>query len=336
MTNDTPRVAVVGAGRWGRNIVRALHEAGALAAVVDPRHDVQEEMRHTYPGIVAVGEPERAFESSSIDAVAIATPAVTHADLAIRAVQAGKDIFVEKPFSMTVQDAERVVKEADTNDRICMVGHLLMYQPAIAFLKEYLPSGEIGWVASLYQQRLNLGTVRTAENALWSLGVHDVAVMLHLVGEDPLEIAAWGQRIIQPQIEDDMHLHMLFEAGTEAHIHSSWLWPEKCRKLTVIGTEGMVVYDEDSQEVVLHRRRVLPDLMVSTGEPELLFRGDPNPLKFEIEHFLARVRDRNEPLSSGQSAVSVIDVLENANRQVAALAAETPGGRVYDLPFKTA
>ena len=143
-----------------------------------------------------------------------------------------------------------------------MVGHLLLYQPAILFVKELLSSGRLGLVGTLYQDRLNLGTVRVTENSLWSLGVHDVAAILYLMANEPVRTATWGQRIIQPGIEDDMHLHMQFDDGAEAHIHNSWLWPEQRRRLTVIGTEAMVVYDKSDGTVQLHRRRVNADLTV--------------------------------------------------------------------------
>lgn len=320
-TTGEVRVAVLGAGRWGRNLVRNLHDLGALAAVVDPDPRIREEVRHAYPGTVVVPDPERALHST-VDAVVIATPAPTHADLAIEALRAGKDVFVEKPFTLTAEDARRVVKEAEANQRVLMVGHLLLYQPAIEFLKDYLAGGMIGWVATLYQDRLNLGTVRRVENALWSLGVHDVAAMLFLVGQAPVTVDTWGQRVLQQSVEDDMHLHMLFPSGTEAHVHSSWLWPERRRRLTAIGTEAMVVYDEDTHQVTLHRRKAAADLTVHDEGSELLFTGDPEPLKYELAHFLECVRDRTEPRSSGASAVPVIQVLEQANAQMQALGRE--------------
>jgi predicted dehydrogenase len=313
------RVAVLGAGRWGRNLVRNLYEMGALAAVVDPNPEIRERVRHECPGVIVVEEPDRAFGSSAIDAVVVATPAATHADLAVEALRAGKDVFVEKPFTMTVADAERVVKEAEAADHLLMVGHLLLYQPAIVYLRDMLASGRIGWAGTMYQDRLNLGTVRSVENSLWSLGVHDVAAILYLMGQEPVRTATWGQRIIQPAVEDDMHLHMQFPDGAEAHIHSSWLWPERRRRLTVIGTEAMVVYDEDDHSVQLHRRRVNGDLSVQDDGCEVLFQGDAEPLRHELEHFLVCVRERTEPRSSGVSAIPVMRVLEQANAQMKAL-----------------
>ncbi len=315
ITNDVRRVAVLGAGRWGRNLIRNLHELGALAAVVDPSLAILEQVRHDYPGVVVVADPERVFRSS-VDAVVIATPAVTHADLASQALRAGKHVFVEKPFTLTVEDAELVVKEAEAADRILMVGHLLLYQPAVVWLQEFLARGRIGWVASMYQDRLNLGTVRTVENSLWSLGVHDVAAILYLCGQEPVRTSTWGQAVIQPGVQDDMHLHMQFHDGAEAHIHNSWLWPEQRRRLTVVGTEAMVVLDESDQTVQLHRRRVNADLSVQDDGCEVLFQGDAEPLRHEMEHFLECVRTGARPCSDGESAVAVVRVLARADAQM--------------------
>jgi predicted dehydrogenase len=288
---------------------------GALAAVADVSADVRARVRSELPGTATYSEAHGAFASDA-PAVVIATPASTHADLTVDALRAGKHVLVEKPFALTVEDAERLVKEAEAADRILMVGHLLLYQPAIVWLRAFLSAGRIGRPASLYQDRLNLGTVRTVENSLWSLGVHDIAAILYLVGQEPARTAAWGQAILQPGIQDDMHLHMAFPNGTEAHIHSSWLWPERRRRLTVVGTEAMVVYDEADQTVRLHRRRANPDLSVRDDGTEVLFRGDQRPLRHELAHFLRCVRDGREPRSSGASAVPVIRVLAQADAQM--------------------
>ena len=316
------RVGVLGAGRWGRNLVSNLDTLGALAAVSDPSPAIRSELTAAYGHRVRITEDHQAIlGDEAIDAVVIATPATTHASLAMEALRAGKHVFVEKPFTLTVDDAELVVKEAEAARRTLMVGHLLLYQPAIVWMREFLRSGRLGWVASLYQDRLSLGTVRTVENSLWSLGVHDVAAILYLEGQEPVRTATWGEAIIQPGVQDDMHLHMRFENGAEAHIHNSWLWPERRRRLTVVGTEAMAVYDELTQTVQLHRRRVNANLTVQDDGSEVVFRGDPEPLRYELEHFLACVRDGSEPRSSGASAVAVIRVLSQADAQMKELAA---------------
>jgi predicted dehydrogenase len=310
------RVGVLGAGRWGRNLVTNLHEMGALVTVADPDPVTRAGVTEAQEGIAVTADYRSILEDPRVEAVFIATPAVTHSALAVEALRAGKHVFVEKPFALTVQDAECVVKEAEAADRLVMVGHLLLYQPAIVWLREFLEGGGIGSVASLYQDRLNLGTVRTVENSLWSLGVHDVAAILYLVGREPVRTATWGQAIIQSGVQDDMHLHMQFDGGTAAHIHNSWLWPERRRRLTVIGSEAMVVYDELDQAVRLYRRRVNADLSVQDDGSELLFRGDDQPLRYELEHFLECVDTGALPRSDGASAIPVIRVLSQADAQM--------------------
>ena len=309
------RVAVLGAGRWGRNLVRGFGKLGVLRGIVDPEPRILDEMRSSYPDAWVSADMERAF-GPGIDAVAIATPASTHANLTLQALAAGKDVFVEKPLAMTSADAGRMVGAAEADGLVLMAGHLLLYQPAIEFLHGYLNTGSIGKVVSLHQDRLNLGTVRTAENALWSLGVHDIAAILHLIGEDAIEVEAWGQRVLQPRIEDDVRLNMRFGGNREAHVHASWLWPERRRRLTIVGTDAMIVYDEEDQRVVLRRCHVVSDLTVEDEGSEVLFNGDPRPLKRELSHFLECVRDRTEPLSSGASAIPVVRVLEQASQQL--------------------
>jgi predicted dehydrogenase len=297
------------------HLVRNLYELGALAAVADPQLRIREEISANYSGVVTHAAASDLLQSD-VDAVVVATPAFTHAELAVQVLQAGKHVFVEKPFTLTVDDAERVVKEAEAVDRVLMVGHLLLYQPAVVWLREFLASGRIGWVASLYQDRLNLGKVRTVENSLWSLGVHDVAAILYLVGNEPVRTATWGQAIIQPGVQDDMHLHMQFPDGAEAHIHASWLWPERRRRLTVVGTEAMVVLDEVDQSVQLHRRRVNANLAVRDDGCEVLFRGESEPLRYEMGHFLQCVRTGARPRSDGASGVGVVRVLASADAQM--------------------
>jgi predicted dehydrogenase len=312
---DDLRVAVLGAGRWGRNLVRNLHELGVLTAVADESAAVRDEVLATYPGVKVLEHVDDVL-TDDVDAVVVATPAATHADLAIQAIGAGRHVFVEKPFTLTVADAERVVAEADAVGTTLMVGHLLLYQPAIRFLRGAIDEGLIGRPAYLNQDRLNLGTVRRVENALWSLGVHDVAALLHLTGEEPERIETWGQCVLQPGIEDDMHLHMLFPSGVEGHLHASWLWPERRRRLTIVGTEAMLTYDEDDHVVRLHRRRAESDLSVVDDGDEVLFTGDSQPLRHELEHFLACLRDGTTPRSDGRSAIPVIRVLEGSAEQL--------------------
>jgi predicted dehydrogenase len=204
-----------------------------------------------------------------------------------------------------------------------MVGHLLLFQPAVQWIKAYLDAGALGRVFAVYQERLNLGRARSVENALWSLGVHDAAVLLYLTGQPPCHVRATGQRILQPELEDDVYLHMRFPDGTQAHLHTSWLWPEKCRRLVVVGSDGMLVYDEADQSVTLHRKRIAPDLRSWDEGSELVFHGSREPLTLEAEHFLAGVQTgARSPLIDGTQGLAVVRVLAAGSRCLAESCAE--------------
>ncbi|QAA76356.1 MAG: Gfo/Idh/MocA family oxidoreductase [Candidatus Bipolaricaulis sibiricus] len=309
------KVGLIGAGGWGRNIARVLVELGALGGIADVRPEAREEVRQRYPG-VAVHPDHRALLAADVPAVVIATPAATHYAVAREALDAGKHVFVEKPLALRREEAEELADLADHARRILMVGHLLLYQPAVRWIEEFLRSEGVGSVWSLHQERLNLGTVRTVENALWSLGVHDVAVLLHLVGERPTAVRAVGQAALHPGVEDDIHLHLAFPGGIHAHIHASWLWPEKRRRLTVVGSKAMLVYDELLQQVTLHRRAIGPDLKPVDRGSEVVFQGTGEPLRLEMEEFLAAVREARRPRTDGRRAVEVVGVIEEASRQL--------------------
>ena len=188
---------------------------------------------------------------------------------------------------------------------------MLLYQPAIQFIKTYLAEGHIGQIYHLHQERLKLGRVRSKENVIWSLGVHDIAVLLYLAGSAPHEIKCSGHSGIQEQIQDDAYVHMTFQSGTKAHLHSSWIWPENSRSMRIIGSKGMLVYDEIKQTVTLHKKRIGEDLEnIDEGE-ETLFEGSSQPLRLEMEHFVHCIKTRETPISDGLSGLAVIRVLES-------------------------
>lgn len=309
------KVGLIGAGGWGKNLARTLHELGALGGIAELRLEVRAELKALYPAIPLYPDYPPLLQSD-LPAVAIATPAATHFSITKEVLLAGKHVFVEKPLAMSTAEAEELVALAHKAGRILMVGHLLLYQPAIAWIKDSLDSGRLGDLWSLHQERLNLGRVRTVENALWSLGVHDVAVILHLVGGEPEKVDVHGQAVIQPGIEDDIYLHLYFAGGVQAHVHASWLWPEKRRSLTVIGSKGMLVYDEVKGTVALHRKGVNPDLSLRDEGREVVFEGREEPLRLELLHFLECLRGRRRPLSDGESAIPVIRVLETATHKL--------------------
>jgi predicted dehydrogenase len=305
------KVAVVGAGRWGRNLVKTFHELGALAAVVESDSKILNSLSQDFPGIALFPNLEDVLRSDT-PALAIATPAATHYEVARKALLAGKDAFVEKPLSLCSQEAEELAELASSKKKILMVGHLLLHQPAIQWIHDNL--AELGTISSIHMERLNLGTVRSVENALWSLGVHDVSVLLYLMDEAPSRVAVSGQRSLQPGVEDDVYLHLFFKKGSQAHLHVSWLWPERRRQLVAIGSKGMIVYDELKQEVTLHRKTIGKNLENKDEGSELVFRGDPSPLKRELVHFLECVKNRTEPRSGARNGIDVVKVMEKATQ----------------------
>lgn len=315
----TKRVAVIGAGNWGKNLVKNLHDLGALAAVAEASPKLREAVAQAYPDARVVDDHKALLADPSIQAVLIATPVATHFAVAKEALLAGKDAFVEKPLTMSSREADELVKIAAEKGRVLMVGHLLLYQPAVQWLKEYLKVGSLGKVRSFHQERLNHGTARSVENALWSLGVHDVAVLLDLIGETPSNTQVSGQSVLTAGVEDDLYLHMGFPSGVQAHLHVSWLWPEKRRRLTVVGEKGMLVYDEIEQKVHLHRKRIGADLKAVDEGSEVVFNGSGEPLRRELEHFLDCVNTRKAPVSDGKQGAAVVRVLEGAKPKGASM-----------------
>ena len=304
------RIAVIGAGNWGRNLVRNLSDMDVLSHVVEQKADYLKEISSQFSEVECLDSFDVLLESN-IDAVAIATPAQSHYEIASAFLKAGKDVFIEKPMTLCSKEASELVDIAKLNNSILMVGHMLLYQPAIQFIKTYLEEGHIGQIYHLHQERLKLGRVRSKENVIWSLGVHDIAVLLYLAGSAPEEIQCSGHSGVQEQIQDDAYVHMTFQSGTKGHLHSSWIWPENSRCMRIIGSKGMLVYDEMKQTVTLHKKRIGEDLEnIDEGE-ETLFEGSAQPLRLEMEHFVHCIKTRETPISDGLSGLAVIRVLES-------------------------
>jgi len=305
-------IAVIGAGNFGKNHVRTLNSLGVLSAVVELNLALREGIEKDYPKTRVLDSIEPLLADKDIKAVTIATPAHTHHSIAVKFLEAGKDVFVEKPMAMSLAEAEDLQRIAEANSRILMVGHLLMYQPAVNFIRDFLGEGRLGRVYTLHQERAKLGKARSVENALWSLGVHDVAVLLYLVGEKPSAVSAFGHCGLQSRIEDDIYLHLTFPNGIKASLHNSWLWPEDSRMLRIIGELGMIVYHEKENKVILLKKTVDAALNHSDAGSEVLFEGSAEPLKLELQHFLDCIRTRSTPTSDGRNGIEVIRVLEQA------------------------
>ena len=327
-------VGVVGLGYWGPNLARNIEGvAGAeLTWCCDAREELHERLAARHPRTRLTSRLEDLLVDDELDAVVLATPVPTHAELAARVLQAGKHCFVEKPLAQSVADAERAVAAARAAGRVLMVGHLLEYHPGVRKLKEIAQAGELGEIHYIYSNRLNLGQLRADENALWSLGAHDIAVILHLAGEDPCEVHAHGESYMRAGVEDVVFCFLRFPSGLAAHLHLSWLDPHKERRFTVVGSQRMATFDDmDLERKVTIYDKGFDQSAGSYGE-YITRAGDiysprisnAEPLRLEVEHFVECVRSGAAPRSDGESGLRVVRVLEALQRE---LDASRRGGR---------
>ncbi len=320
------RVGVVGLGYWGPNLARnfASIEGCELAWLCDESAKARTRMQRSFPGARTTGTLDDLLGDGTLDAVVLATPVPTHAELAIAVAGAGKHCFVEKPLATNAHDAERAVAAAAQAQRILMVGHLLEYHPAVARLKELIDGEELGELFYIYGNRLNLGQLRKDENALWSLGAHDVSVALHLIGEEPVECVAHGASYVREGVQDVVFCYLRFPSGIVAHLHLSWLDPHKERRITVVGARRMATFDDMLIEgkLTIYDKGFDEDTR-SWGE-YIARSGDtfspriPNlePLRIECEHFVQCIRDASTPRSDGHSGLRVVRVLEQLQRSL--------------------
>ena len=308
-------VIVVGAGNWGKNLVSNFYALGALAGVVELSPQLRAGVAASYPDVTLYDDFPTALTESGATGVVIATPAHTHYSLAMQAMAAGKDVFVEKPMTLIAAESIALAEYADKHDRVLMVGHLLLYQPAIAWMRDYLAAGKLGDVKRVVAQRAKLGKVRAVENVWWSFSPHDVSIVLELLGRPKLvNVQAIGCAILQPGIEDEVRVEMTFAEGKTAHIHASWLWPINQRGTIVIGSQGMLVYDEVAQTVTIHHKTVDSDLNHHDGGIEVVEVAAAQPLQLECQHFLDCLVSRQKPRSDGWNGVAVVEVLEKAQQ----------------------
>ncbi|MGB5970509.1 MAG: Gfo/Idh/MocA family oxidoreductase [Spirulinaceae cyanobacterium] len=306
------QVVVVGAGNWGKNLVRNFHTLGALAGVAEASAELRSKVEVDYPGLVTYSDFQQVLETD-VSAIVLATPAPSHYKFAIAALEAGKDVFVEKPMTLQTAEAKVLAEYADKHSRILMVGHLLLYQSAISWMREYLASGKAGKVVHVATQRAKLGRVRREENVWWSFAPHDVSVVLDLLGNPEIEtVKASGQAILQPNIEDNIHVDLSFIGGQTAHLHCSWYWPLLQRSTTVITEQQMLVYDEVAQQVTIYNKGVDENLKNRDEGSQVVNVAASEPLKIECEHFLHCLESREKPCSDGWNGVAVVEILEKA------------------------
>jgi predicted dehydrogenase len=314
-----PKIAVLGSGYWGKNLVRNFHALGALAGVVDPSSTGRATAKQIAPEVPVHEQFDAVLNDPSIAGIVIATPAETHAELVTRAIAAGKDVLCEKPLALRYEDALRCHRLAVEHDRILMVGHILEYHPAITKLHELILEDRLGKIRYIYSNRLNLGKVRREENILWSFAPHDLAVILRLLGTMPFQVSASGGAYVQANIADVTVTQLLFDSGVAAHIFVSWLNPFKEQRLVVIGSKRMATFDDTKRELVVHDQHVdLKDgeLVPVKGEGEVVSYAPDEPLRLECQAFLDAIVSRKPPLTDSASALRVLRVLQAGQRSL--------------------
>jgi predicted dehydrogenase len=313
------RVGQAGLGYWGRNLARNFDELAELRWLCDASEERRAEFADRYANAQVTGDFEEMISSGDLDAVVIATPVPSHFSLARQALLAGKHVFVEKPPAMQVAEMEELIGLAESRGLVLMPGHLLLYHPAVQKLKELVDEGQLGEVLVVYGNRQNLGRIRKDENALWSLGVHDLSVILYLIGEEIVEAAAHGHAFLNEGVEDVVFCYLRFASGKIAHMHLSWLDPHKMRRLTVVGRDKMAVFDdmELEQKVTVYDKApeqpsgTYGEWRTRTGDifsPKL---SNDEPLKLECRHFVRLVQEGwdGREMRDGLEVVRALELL---------------------------
>ena len=330
MTADKVRVGVVGLGYWGPNLARNFDRlpGAELAYCCDLDEDNLAKARSLYPSATVTDQFDELLADDTLDAIVVATSVPTHYPLGKRSLEAGKHTFIEKPIALKAADAEDLLKTAEAKGVKLMVGHLLEYHPAVRKLKELVDGGSLGKVYYVYANRLNLGKVRTDENALWSFAPHDISVLNYLIGEEPEEVSARGECYLQDGVEDVVFGYIKYPSGVVGHLHVSWLDPHKSRKITVVGSEKMVVFDdmEADRKVTVYDKGATTTrtkfdsygefVTLHFGDIHIPRIGNEEPLRVEAQHFVDCIA-RDEPvLSDGRDALNVVRVLDAMERSL--------------------
>lgn len=328
MSDNLPSIGIVGIGRWGKNHLRnfATLSSCRLDAVCDRDPKLLQGAKDQYPDVFVTDSFEEMLGRKDLDAVVIASSAVTHAPLGIQALESGRDVFLEKPMALSSEEGTAILAAAEKTNRVVMVGHLLLYHPAVEYLKTLTDEGQLGDLHYIYSQRLNLGSIRQDENSMWSFAPHDISVVGLLFDEEPQSVSARGGAYVQEKIEDVVFLNIRYPSGRVANIHVSWLDPHKIRKTTLVGSKKMAVFDdmEPSEKIRVYDKGVeTPDFVSYDQAPALRF-GEiaipqirmSEPLKIECQHFVDCVRDRKRPRTDGESGLTVVKILEAGQRSL--------------------
>lgn len=315
------KIGMIGLGYWGKNILRNLYELGVLNIACDLDSNIINERKKDFPGLSFTLDYKDVFKNPQINAVVIATPAVTHYQLVKSALAAGKDVFVEKPLALNAATGKELVAFSKKKKKILMVGHILQYHPAFIKLKEIVEKGELGKIRYVYSNRLNIGKLRVEENILWSFAPHDISAILMLLGKEPSRVSAFGGKYITKGIYDVTVTSLEFKGGVKGHIFVSWLHPYKEQKMIVVGTKAMAVFDDVSDEKLFiypHKVECLEGKIpvIQKAQYHIVDVEKKEPLKEEMKHFIDCVNFRKKPRTDGAEGLRVLRVLEVAEKSL--------------------
>ena len=316
-------IAVIGAGYWGKNLVRNFYELGSLHTICDSETRTLLDFSNKYPGLNTTADFEEVLENQDIEGVVIALPAEHHFSYAKKVLTAGKNVYVEKPLALEIKEAQALVAMAEQKGLILMVGHLLQYHPAFVRLKELVHRGELGKLNYIYSNRLSLGKIRREENILWSFAPHDISMILALCREEPLRVSAFGGNYLQKKIADVTVTQLEFKSGIKCHIFVSWLHPFKEQKLVVVGDKKMAVFSDTEEwenKLLIYSHSItwdkgIPVANKAAGQSINVEKSEP--LKNECRHFLECIKNKRRPLTDGQEGLKVLRVLQACSMQLA-------------------
>ncbi len=321
MNNNSVRIGVVGVGYWGPNIIRNLTnmEEVQLAGVCDLSKDALNRVKMQYPDIPLFNSFDDMIKHTKPEGVVIVTPATTHSMLARQALECGIDVLVEKPLATTYDDALMLTQISKDNNRVLMVGHTFLYSEYVRTLKKIIAKGEIGKILHIYSERLALGQIRTDVDVLWNLGPHDISICNYLIGSTPTEVAAWGFNVLNPVMPkaDIVVGKLVYPQGITVYLHFSWLDPQKVRKMIILGTEKMIVYDDTNPTapVVIHDKNAIigPEgkILMRNRDKNIIPITLPEPLGVELRHFIHCVQTRQNPVTDGTHGSEINAVLES-------------------------
>ena len=309
------KLGLIGAGYWGKNLVRVFCELGVLDIICDLDENVLKERKKNHPKLKITKDLNDILNDKEIKGVIISSPAAIHYDLVKKVLSSGKDVFVEKPLALDVKQGKELVKIAREKKLILMVGHLLLFHPAVIKLKEIIKSGKLGEVDYIYSNRLNFGKLRKEEDVLWSFAPHDISVIVDIMGM-PKKVSSTSKAYLQKDIADIFYGSLEFSKGKAAHIFVSWLNPFKEQKLVIVGSKQMAVFDDQAEDkLVIYSRKVKwqknknPEAIKSDGK--IIRILEKEPLLEEAKHFLQCVKERKKPITDGSSALNVLKVLDD-------------------------